>query len=1525
MRSACVLVAGACAVFCASMGGSCALAAEGSDLTEFERVSDAKAFGWRPVDNTRMTLTRECKVGRFALRLQPEPNAGQYRGIVFVGTLDLTGAGAKDKIVFHVKQNFSSGMRIQIWTERGNINRSFRLNPGRWTRVELDMDLSHWENPDGIRWGKVTRMQFYATSFSSEKHFMILDGLTASVGGKHVSPTKVERIGTWKFPHETPSSWRIGNADVAWAVSKATGQVVGGWNARTKECYLLSLEGRYHLEDRKSRVTAIASQDSVLSSKFLEGEQRIELSCFNPSVPDLTIRKRYWIRENKLFQQVAFTTRSGALQFITYNTQAIFDRAYRDAGYYMGGADGGGPLVPAPRISTWQKVTQYQNTAKGMVLHQPEKGYSFAHIRTRLDGKFVWPWFTGAIASYCERENVLHYTSDGWDMSLGTSKLSQTKETSYEQYVSVFEGDWQRFLRSEYASLPEVRQALREIPPVPEWVGDVKISAGSNIARLRRMAEMTDEGTIMSLVDFGGSWADYYVDKSLVGAFGGTINAEELKDLIRRIKALSPRIKVGTYFWMLSTTENSRIYRKHPEWFRSRNKDGEPITTFPGVASNYAHNLSMRACYDELLSQIDLAFSYLGTDFVYLDDPKAINMIDWESGEFTRDDLSFQFFLDVKRIAARHGPDKVVFFNNRGNPYGDINFIEARSTLRASYWRKFTGISAVIQEFISSTRPDSRIVPLYYVRPHEREYINHVLAMGWIPSLVYGNALARRAFTEAAYEIGNCATVPLLYSPDWKRDKKTNVESYAVQRRDDSGYLLSFISHEENTQAVPVKLDLGSVKLDRKGPVFVWEYLIEDANEYKGIVTAPLARSVYAKTGWKLDKVTRRKLAYAGPYRRKLALDVNMEPLLLYQLYITDQPAAVYSENNLPANYMLARKPKVKLTATTNWTGGSVDIKIDSSRAEAEIIVFVPLASYRLDRVSLDGQAVKPALVWEGGNVFPVIKVGRGQHVLSMAVTPTAAKDPIAVKDVTVVESPTGMHVRLPGFDEALLTVEKDGRVLYNRMATRENGDVVLPVASVRKYAGPYDVSLRAVVDRKGEVHLATSDPVAVGLSAAVPDLGFGYRKPAMMPGSREIVPVNREIMGLNVLRSGTQITATLVASLQPKIHGLMARADPDRLLLEAGTTRKIDIGARGAAFAGLEIKNLRRVKVRLSNTFHNAYHQRGPEFHIPNRPNSRNFAGMVVDYHTDKGYTKRVHLAVGVVHPKCSSTYPDYDRSALADHTLDLGSSLIEAPEKTFALDLQRYAPADWDGQVWLNVGSDWVASDRRLTLQILAANDAVSGPFLGGTDPKAYKIAYDKPKTLIAPRSPGGIVIDGSPDEEMWRGAAKTKQFFLQGGKGVSKANTSAMILYDDKNLYVAFVCMEPSRATPRIGGGAIWDDDEVEVWIDTNGDGKTYRQVIVNAANEKMEFWESGRNRIGAKTAVYVDKGTSWSVEMTIPFAGLGVKPPKPGDKWRLSLCRYRPPGRGFSKEQIVWAPLQAGGFRDLKNFGTLIFKK
>ena len=215
------------------------------------------------------------------------------------------------------------------------------------------------------------------------------------------------------------------------------------------------------------------------------------------------------------------------------------------------------------------------------------------------------------------------------------------------------------------------------------------------------------------------------------------------------------------------------------------------------------------------------------------------------------------------------------------------------------------------------------------------------------------------------------------------------------------------------------------------------------------------------------------------------------------------------------------------------------------------------------------------------------------------------------------------------------------------------------------------------------------------------------------------------------------------------------------------------------------------------------------------------------------------------------------------------------------------------------------------------------VTGPFVDGTDARATRALFEKPKQLDVPRAPQTPILDGVADDEMWRAAAQIDQFYLLGGERLPMAGTRAKMFYDDKNLYVTLWCAEPGRKKPLIKHGPIWGDDAVEIWIDTNGDGKTYHQLIVNAAGGKLELTEAGVTPWAVHVAVAVDQGRGWSIEAAIPFASLGVATPKPGDSWRLNLARHRPRGEKFNTELSTWGPLERS-FKELSRFGTVTFR-
>jgi hypothetical protein len=92
----------------------------------------------------------------------------------------------------------------------------------------------------------------------------------------------------------------------------------------------------------------------------------------------------------------------------------------------------------------------------------------------------------------------------------------------------------------------------------------------------------------------------------------------------------------------------------------------------------------------------------------------------------------------------------------------------------------------------------------------------------------------------------------------------------------------------------------------------------------------------------------------------------------------------------------------------------------------------------------------------------------------------------------------------------------------------------------------------------------------------------------------------------------------------------------------------------------------------------------------------------------------------------------------------------------------------------------------------------------------------------------------IDGklSPDE--WKNSSIISLFTPLGTRKLSPIPTTFYLLYDERNLYIAFSCQSPSKpkAQMRQRDGNVWEDDAVEVFLSPVF--PKYFQFIVNAKN-------------------------------------------------------------------------------------------
>jgi hypothetical protein len=210
------------------------------------------------------------------------------------------------------------------------------------------------------------------------------------------------------------------------------------------------------------------------------------------------------------------------------------------------------------------------------------------------------------------------------------------------------------------------------------------------------------------------------------------------------------------------------------------------------------------------------------------------------------------------------------------------------------------------------------------------------------------------------------------------------------------------------------------------------------------------------------------------------------------------------------------------------------------------------------------------------------------------------------------------------------------------------------------------------------------------------------------------------------------------------------------------------------------------------------------------------------------------------------------------------------------------------------------------------------------------------------VVHRARGVIEIDGVLAEPAWDRADKAGPFVRSLDGKPASAATEARLLWDDDNLYVAFLSEDSDVS------GAFFKDDEklytsnvVEIFLNPSGDGSRYDEIEVAPTNALFDASFSGGPRKGmdlswsshAKHAVHVD-GTlndprdvdrGWTVELAIPFASLtGMPAPRPrnGDRWKFNLYRLRQ-GPGHPGEGQALSPPLRGDFHALDRFATLRF--
>ena len=238
------------------------------------------------------------------------------------------------------------------------------------------------------------------------------------------------------------------------------------------------------------------------------------------------------------------------------------------------------------------------------------------------------------------------------------------------------------------------------------------------------------------------------------------------------------------------------------------------------------------------------------------------------------------------------------------------------------------------------------------------------------------------------------------------------------------------------------------------------------------------------------------------------------------------------------------------------------------------------------------------------------------------------------------------------------------------------------------------------------------------------------------------------------------------------------------------------------------------------------------------------------------------------------------------------------------------------------------------------------LTGLLLWGMWQGAMKGDDKPPAETKVPRIKKAPTIDGVLEEAVWR---RAPSLTLRDIKGRNAPATTAKLLWDDKNLYIAFDCADTDIwATKTQRDDFLWEEEVVEVFIDPDGDGRNYYEFQVNPLGTQIDLLipdavegvkDAKRNAQwnckGWRSAVKVrgtvnqrdDTDEGWTVEMAIPLTEL-VSPsspffPRRNVVWRLNLYRIdRPKGQEKDPLLLAWSPCQRW-FHEPEHFGRVRF--
>ncbi|MBT5705789.1 MAG: carbohydrate-binding family 9-like protein [Verrucomicrobia bacterium] len=247
------------------------------------------------------------------------------------------------------------------------------------------------------------------------------------------------------------------------------------------------------------------------------------------------------------------------------------------------------------------------------------------------------------------------------------------------------------------------------------------------------------------------------------------------------------------------------------------------------------------------------------------------------------------------------------------------------------------------------------------------------------------------------------------------------------------------------------------------------------------------------------------------------------------------------------------------------------------------------------------------------------------------------------------------------------------------------------------------------------------------------------------------------------------------------------------------------------------------------------------------------------------------------------------------------------------------------------------------RITMMVKMASAVLLGVSLS-----CYFALGEVPLGMASvPKLKGGVTLDGKLDESIWSKSRILGPLVENDRGGRAVEITTVRLFFDDQNLYLGWEIFDRDiQATFVARDSHFWEEEVVEFFLSTasldryfelqwNPIGGVFDAIIDNKLNSEGKSkgikgdWDFTAKKMRSMVKVSgtvsdsSNRDDKWTVEVVIPFADLGVEPPRSGVEWRANFYRFNR-GQEVGVEKQSWSPTLDRMFHQPSRFGVLKFE-